>query len=141
MPGRRTARQAGVSVVEMLVAVTLLGLLGSMLVVGFAPSETQRLRAAASGLVVFLEETRLRAARSGRPIAVVYDPSDRRYLADGRELVLPRGVDAGPRGGLPDGVVVRPSGESAGASIVLALGVARTEVRLDWLTGRVELRE
>lgn len=140
---RRRSGEDGVSVVELLVAVAIVGLVGTVMVMATGPSDRQRVRSAATALVVFLEEARLSAARSGTSVALTYREDEQAFLANGKRLDLARGVETSEGAGLPRdrALLLRPSGESRGAEIPLAVGDAHLVVRLDWLTGRLEVRE
>ncbi len=119
---------------EVIIAVAVVAGLGTALAIGAAPSEGVRLRSAAAGLARVVEEARWRAAETGRPAALAYDPATRRVLGPYDAFELPRGITLGPE---PIRVEIRPSGASEGAVFVLAGDQAQARVRLDWLTGRV----
>ncbi len=121
---------------EVVIAVAVVAGLGAAIALGAAPSERARLRAAAAELARVLEEARWRAAETGAPVALVYEPAARRVVGPAGVFALPEGLGLGPE---PIRVAIRPSGASEGAVFVLAGETARATVRLDWLTGRVSV--
>ncbi|MEM9148335.1 MAG: hypothetical protein AAGC57_19390 [Pseudomonadota bacterium] len=134
--------ESGASVVELLIAVAVMGLIASVMIIALQPTDRQRLRGLASQIVLFIEEARLSAARTGGTVVLSFDREAHAYEAGGRTFHLPNGVEVGRTGGLPNNgrLMLRPSGESAGAEIPLALGSDRVDIRLDWLTGRLEVQ-
>lgn len=126
----------------MVVAVLVVGLVGTLVVLGTRPSDAARLRTVAAGVAVFIEETRLAAARNGYGIALRYDPERRMLSAGPRRLEVPRDVLLETSDGAASlDVSIRPSGENDGALISLSRGRARIAVHFDWLTGAVQVRE
>ncbi|MEO0819783.1 MAG: hypothetical protein AAF074_05060 [Pseudomonadota bacterium] len=125
---------------ELIVAVAVIGLVGTLVLVGTRPSDTALLRNAAGRLAIFFEETRLEAALRGYSIALRYSDDTRTFYAGPRRFTLPAGVEA-ETGEPPLAISLRPSGESGGALVRLSRGGARMAVRLDWLSGAVQVIE
>lgn len=138
---RRGRMEAGFSLIEMTVAIALLGLVGTAVVLGTRPSDTVQLRRTAGGLALFIEETRLDAARRGHGIAIRYSPQAHAFHAGPRSFALPEAVTIDAEKSDAMAVDMRPSGESTGAFFRLRRGEATAAVRLDWLTGAVRLTE
>lgn len=136
---RRGRGEAGFSVVEMTIAVAIFGLIGAAVLIGTRPSETVQLRETAGRLALFIEETRLDAARRGHGIALRYSPRDHAFHAGLRAFEMPDSIEVETVDGAAIAVDMRPSGESAGAYISLSQGSARAALRLDWLTGAVRI--
>ncbi|MEM7497496.1 MAG: prepilin-type N-terminal cleavage/methylation domain-containing protein [Pseudomonadota bacterium] len=138
---RRPRGEAGFSIIEMTVAVAVVGLLGTAVLLGTRPSDTLQLRNTAGRLALFIEETQLDAARRGHGIALRYSPAAHAFHAGPRVFALPEAVTVDRGNATPLAVDMRPSGESGGALIRLVQGEAATTLKLDWLTGAVRLKE
>lgn len=133
---RRRTGQKGFATVEVLVAVAVIVIVGTLGFLTFGNRDTARLRSEAADVALFLQQARLRAAESGQPVAVAFDDRSGALTSGTRSYVL----DGGVRGSAaPARLRIAPSGENDGLILTLAAGDARTRVRLDWLTGRVEV--
>ena len=130
---RRAAR--GAALIEVLVAVAVVALVGSVAVAGLGGGDRARLRAEAAEAARHLTTARMRALETGRTQVV--------RLADG---VLSTGPDAhafdSSTALSPDEAALRlsPTGRSAGLILELRRADHVAVVELDWLTGRVVTR-
>jgi len=106
------------------------------------------LSAAAMSVAAELRADRLAAAREGRPAATVIDLSERSVTgASGRRVTFARGVEVAIKAGksCEDGsaryrIEFQADGSSCGAEIRLLAGGRQFTVRVDWLTGWVDVR-
>jgi general secretion pathway protein H len=128
--------QAGFTLLEMIVVVTVLAMVGGLVLVkqpfhssGFNTDATVR------ALVSGLRLARSRALFQDRDVVVVTEP--RGFAVDGGSAwILP------PEQALtPARVVFLPDGGSSGGTIQLTAGQRRIIVGVNWLTGSVSLRE
>lgn len=138
--------ESGFSLLELLVALTILALAMSVVSVSASrrsPSfEIQRLT---GETVSLLREARLAAQSTGRPVRVVFNPEARELKRPGGEPVLiPDGValdlvSAASAG--PSAIVFFPDGSSSGGAFTLEAAGRKAEVRIDWLTSRIDRRD
>jgi general secretion pathway protein H len=139
-------RDAGFSLLEIMIALVILALAVGVMGVGFARSSAgYRFDAAAQDLALSLREANARALRSGREIAVVIDVDGRHYqLQQDQPVALPDG--AGVRvvsGGQVmnatrrPAIIFYPNGGSSGGTITLTEQDRSAAVSVDWLTGAV----
>jgi general secretion pathway protein H len=141
-------RDAGFSLLEIMIALAILALAVGLVGVGFARSSAGfRFDAATQDLALSLREANARALRTGREIAVAIDVEGRRYqLQQDPEVALPEGaglrvVSGGevmsaarqPR------IVFYPNGGSSGGAITLTDQDRSATVSVDWLTGAVDV--
>lgn len=139
----QSSSESGFSLLELLVALTILALAMSVVSVSASrrsPSfEVQRLSGETVGL---LREARLAAQSTGRPVRVVFNPDARELKRSGGEPVLiPEGVtlelvsavSAGP-----SAIVFFPDGSSSGGAFTLEGAGRKAQIRIDWLTSRIE---
>lgn len=113
--------EAGFTLLEMMVTITVMGLVLAMLVPMLPPRsprlETER---AAAQLAEALCAARGQAIAQGVPVAFVLP-------------ALPRGLSAQLPAG---GIVFAPDGSANGGAVRLAGPGGRLELRVDWLTGQ-----
>ena len=140
---------AGFTLIELLV---VLGILALVLAAALPmlPGATDRaaLRAAASEIAAGLREARSLALARGRSAALTLDTAHRIYrVGEGTNWhALPASVAVelftAAREQLTDvagDIRFFSDGSSTGGGITLAQGKAQSEIRVDWLTGRVSL--
>lgn len=121
---RRTERILGFTLIEMLVVLTVLGLVGAVMAINVERDPGRSARdASVQRLKMALADARLSARRTGTPAAV--DPA---ALVPGATLA---GASAG---GPANGLTFYADGSSSGQTIVLA---GRPLLEVDWLTGEV----
>lgn len=151
MPHPRLIAQRGFTLIEMLVVLTI-----AALIVGLAlprltgATETATLRTAAHEVAAALRNTRSLAMTRGRTEAFVIDTANGAFAAGqtappGR---LPRGLQlalvtvAADRESTSLGrIQFFADGSSTGGGVLLANGKLRSQVLVDWLTGRVSIAE
>jgi hypothetical protein len=132
---RRNAK--GVATIEVLVAVVIILLVGSIAIVSFGGTDRRAVRLEVAETALFLQETRMRAQELGRPIEIVVAGRDGLIDAGGRQHSFARGLTVSPQEAR---IVLQPTGQSDGLNLVFAKGDHSAGVTLDWLTGRVDLQ-
>lgn len=150
-PSGRDNRDAGFTLLEMIVVLVILGLAAALVGprMGGATPQVQ-LRASVQRLSAELRTARAEALRTSTSRTVTIDPTKRAFWMGetGRPSALPSGVvvrtfsanlateggDAAPVTG-PLRVVFSPDGSSSGAAIGLSVGQLAATVTVDWLTG------
>ena len=145
---RRSAE--GFTIIEMLVALGIIGMAMTIAPAIISGLEGSRLRAAADELVAQLREARDQAIRRGAPVELVFDLAKRSYMIPNAPEVqsLPAVVDAvdvSPEGLVQPGRIARirflADGSASEARIGLRHGTSATIIAVDWLTGRVHRDE
>lgn len=134
---RRRTFSPGFATVEVLVAVAIVALIGTVAILGLGGMDRARLNGEAAAVRLFLQEARMRALEGGRPIEIVLSSQDGILQAGPAAHVFARGISVSPDAAR---IVLQPSGENEGLELVLARDVHTMRVSLDWLTGRVEVR-
>ena len=148
---RSSARQqCGVTLVELLVVLVVLGLALSIVAPFFSSGSLERAaRRASWDVAAALRETRSGAITNNIETVFVLDPSTRIYRsgrhAEPRALppdldvrVLAAESEVAPGGGA--GVRFFPDGSSTGGRITITAGTVSYLIGVHWLTGRVEVR-
>ena len=130
-PDRRRAAK-GVATLEVLVAVTIVVMVGTLGILTFGGTDRALVRAEAAETALFLQEARLRALEAGRPIEILLSPAGLNaggimHDFDPRIAVSPEEAQ----------VILQPSGASGGLTISLQRDDAVATVALNWLTGQV----
>lgn len=125
---RAGTAEAGFTLVELLVALTLVALLAAV-----ALPRVQAL------LVPSIEQTTRRVALAVRDQRTAAMLSGRMVVVTGAALVplLPAGTVVEAAEPAEPGILFFPNGSSSGGRIVLAAWDGRRAVEVDWLTGRV----
>ena len=130
-PDRRRAAQ-GVATLEVLVAVTIVVMVGTLGILTFGGTDRALVRAEAAETALFLQEVRLRALEVGRPIEILLSPEG--LNAGGIRHDFDPRIDVSPDEAQ---VILQPSGASGGLTISLQRDDAVATVALNWLTGQV----
>jgi general secretion pathway protein H len=143
-------RQAGFTLIEILVALAILGFALALIAGYKLPwSTTLDLKATAAALAQQLRLARAEAIARDRPIEFALDLAHHRYrIADAPAHSLPAHLAvqmltiAGEQLG-PGAAAIRfnPDGSSTGGRISLSSGRRSVAVGVDWLTGRVAVAE
>ncbi len=158
MPGRRqrpgTIRakltQAGFTLVETLVVLTILGLAASLIAArGPLRSPVLEMQTAVSNVTQAVRLARSRAIATNRLVRFVVDPAARSFGIEGGEAaILPPSLavavtvaaEVGPAGQLA-AIQFNGDGSASGGRIELYDGRRRSQVGIDWLTGRIVVME
>jgi general secretion pathway protein H len=139
----------GFTLVELLVALSIVTLLAAMLTPMLLPSPGRTLNQAAGDLIVTLREARRQAQSTQARQQVVVDTEANRYgiASTGRWRDLPEGGTAElttARSLLSNdrtrgAIEFFPDGSSTGGRILLGLDGHAAQVDIAWLTGRIQL--
>ena len=148
--GRRIS-QAGVSLLEMLVVLTIIGLvIAALPAVLSAGLPGLRLKSQAREMVDNLRNVHLLAQRSGKEIVVTLDSEHARYgVSPGAQpTVLSTGIALrfermpfSETEGPTAHIRFFPDGSSTGGSVGLAQKGQQYWIDIDWLTGRASIRD
>ncbi len=141
-----TPTRAGFTLVEMLVVLAILALVMAVMPPLLAGSQGRaELDAAARELAAALRETRSLAIRDGRSASFTLDAAHRFRAGGGQARSLPPSLGLALAAGdeahaAPSGAIrFFADGSSTGGRLTLLSGERRTDVTVDWLTGRVAL--
>jgi general secretion pathway protein H len=141
------ARQAGFTLVEMLVALAIMGLAMTLVAGGRASgSRTLTAKGAAAELASGLREARSQAIAEDRPVFLTIDVAAHTFwigdhLARSLPVDLPLSVTAG-RGRVGGGqarILFDADGSSSGGLIRVGDGPQSLSIRIDWLSGRIRI--
>jgi general secretion pathway protein H len=146
---RRRRRARGVTLLELLVVLSLIGILVAMVVpmLGGGVSTTE-LKSSARQMAAALRLARSEALATRREHSVRLDLERRVFRVEGdtREVALPRDVELKLFTAQSDLVsdkagAIRffPDGGSNGGRVTIGAGERKYEVDVDWLTGRVAI--
>jgi Tfp pilus assembly protein FimT len=133
---RCSATNKGFATVEVLVTVAIVMLIGTISIMALGRSDRAVLQDDVASIALALQQARLQAAETGRPVAVVFSQDDRTLTAGSLEHTLARGVSSPNE---TTRIFIRPSGENEGLDLLLVSGTHSRAVELDWLTGQVRL--
>jgi general secretion pathway protein H len=145
----RSASQRGVILLDLVIAVALLSLL-ILMVMPTLPRQTtaSRLGAYAAEVAAVLRADRTASARAGREVATTIDIPARMLSGGGspRKVSLPNDVtldfvasDSCRTASGEAAVVFAPDGRSCGAVITLLSGRLAWRIRVNWLTGFIDV--
>ena len=142
-------RQAGVTLLELLIVIALMGIVAALVVPMFGgPVSTSELRATARQLAAGLRLARSEAVSERRETFLVVDVAGKRFKVDreAREYALPAKVELKLFTAQNDlvsesvgSIRFYPDGGSNGGRITVASGARKFDVDVDWLTGRVAI--
>ena len=142
-------RQAGVTLLELLIVIALMAIIAAIVVPMFGgPVSTSELRATARQLAAGLRLARSEAVSERRETFLVVDVAGKRFRVDreAREHALSSKVDLKLFTAQNDlvsenvgSIRFYPDGGSNGGRITVASGARKFDVDVDWLTGRVAI--
>lgn len=141
--------QRGFTLLEMVCVLAIIGLLSAVLL-PFIPHNTSRSRLQAYALqaAALLKADRNAAIRRGTDVATLVDPGSRRIVSGAGKSTIRVPDDVHFDATLPKTCNQKPAfstisffanGMSCGGAIALTRFDAGYEVRVNWLTGRVEI--
>lgn len=134
-PGHHRNAQ-GFAAVEMLVTVAIVVLIGAISIFALGRTDKAQLEDDVASIALVLQQARLQAAETGRPVEVIYSQPDLRLSTPTQTHTFGRGVTSPTESAT---IHIRPSGESEGLDLVLVSGDLTRTVGVDWLTGQVRL--
>ncbi len=142
------ARRNGFTLLEMIVVLVVLGLAVG-LVVGHGPPRNRALEARNVAVEVArtLREARGRAIAGNRTVLVAVDLARGAIAVDGgRVRLLPPGIKLAMSGEAVgrrrvEGIRFDADGSASGGRIELSDQARRVEIGVNWLTGRVQVRD
>ncbi len=144
----RSNRQAGFTLVELLVAMTVLGLmLGFVVSRGPVHSQHFEMQTAVDMMVQSLRLARSKAIASNGPVQFLLDSRLGNFRIDqGIQTMLPRSLviatalvpDEGPAQNLK-AIRFEGDGSASGGRIDLVDGQWRAQIGVDWMTGRISV--
>lgn len=130
------SRARGFAAVEMLVTVAIVVLIGTVAIFVLGRTDRAQLQADATEIALVLQQARLQAAETGRPVEVQYSQDERSISTPTALHEFGRGVTSSTESVR---LVIRPSGESEGLELQLSAGDHTRSVELDWLTGQIRV--
>jgi general secretion pathway protein H len=145
---RPLRREAGFTLIEMLVVVAIMGFALTMIVTrGPVRSQALEMNAAVSEVAQGLRLARSRAIATNTPVQFAVDVPLRSFRIDrGTPTVLPRSlsiamtaVSEETLGARLAAIRFNGDGSATGGRIELTDGQRRSQVGVDWLTGRVSV--
>lgn len=145
---RRRGAEAGFTLIEMLIVVTLIAAISALLMATIGGGmDGLRLRGAAKEIVGELRHARAQAMAKGEPQTFVIDPGKRHWTGtEGRSGELHKNLsvvfvgarELQPRRG-EGAIVFFEDGASSGGRIQLRQGNAAWNIDVAWLTGEIGL--
>ena len=151
LASRRATPMRGVTLLEMLVVLAIMGLVAALVLPTFGNGvSTSELRSSARQVAAGLRAARSEAVSQRRETFLVLDLEGRRFKVDRdpKEYTLPPRIEIKLFTAQRDIVDARtgsirffPDGGSNGGRVTLAAGERKYDVDVDWLTGRVAILE
>lgn len=144
------ARQPGFTLFEVLVVLAIIGLLTAMIApVLFRGMAGTQARTIAYEVAAALRQARGEAVAENADVAVMFDLDRKAYAVErARARVLPEGIGmelyaaaAEQLDAATGGIRFFPDGSATGGQVTIGDGLARYQVDVDWLTGRISVRE
>jgi Tfp pilus assembly protein FimT len=120
----------------MLVTVAIVVLIGTVSILALGRTDRAQLQNEVSEIALVLQQARLQAAETGRPVEVQYSQADRSISTPTALHEFGRGVTSSTDSAR---ILIRPSGENEGLDLVLMAGDLTRSVELDWLTGQIRV--
>lgn len=146
---RRSDREAGFSLVEMLVVLAILALVAAVTFpVALRTPPGLEIRAAAADVAATLRFVRAEALSRGEDALFSIDVEKRHFWSDksGRRIALPKGLAVTLTTALPERIGqdlgrirFHGDGSSTGGRILLTDGIRTVTIEADWLTGRIDV--
>ncbi len=145
---RSYRRQAGFTLIEMLVVVAVMGFALTMIVTrGPVRSQALEMKAAVSEVAQGLRLARSKAIATNTPVQFAVDVPQRSFRIDrGTATILPRSLSISMTAVAEETLGARLAairfngdGSATGGRIELTDGQRRSQVGVDWLTGRVSV--
>lgn len=141
--------RSGFTLIETLLVVALIGLLAAVMAPALLPSHSAQLRANTAELLGALRSTRLYAMRNRRSASLEVDTSRREYRVPGEKHRTLEGetrlqVTSTTEDILSKtkaGIRFHPDGSSNGGRITLSTEGLIQHIDIEWLTGRLRVRE
>ncbi|MEL6682948.1 MAG: hypothetical protein AAFQ09_09920 [Pseudomonadota bacterium] len=133
---RKRALTGGFATVEVLVAVAIVVLIGTISILALGRSDRATLQSDVASIALVLQQARLQAAESGQPVLIEFSEENKTLRGGVAQHTLNRVVSSPTESAR---VFIRPSGENEGLNLVLVAGPHERAVELDWLTGRVRV--
>ena len=141
-------KDAGFTLIEILVVIVILGLVAALVAIhGPSRNLTLDLRATAQEIAQTLRLARARAIARDQIVGVAFDPATHMMRLEGtppRKLPPDLGIVVTATLGNTIGkrmaaIRFAPDGSSSGGRVELGSGTRRVRVGVDWLTGRVSV--
>jgi|SRR6185312_3033612 len=145
----RTRAQAGFTLLELIIAITIASLFITLLAIHGRPrSAGLEENGTASELAGGLREARARAIVQNRPVSLMLDIASHQWKIDNQPFhKIPAqfhmdvlSVQGEARGNLA-AIVFEPDGSSTGGEIAFNDGLRKFSVNVDWLTGMVRVKK
>jgi general secretion pathway protein H len=136
---RRRARGAsGMSLIEVIVALSLVAMMMTMAVITLAPGrELAMVRMEAAEIAGLLASARSDAIMNRRLVHVVVDPASNSVgVSNGARHVLAAPARLQTAGDERRSILFRPDGESSGGIVEVHAGNRIAVISVDWLSGR-----
>ncbi len=116
--------------------VAIVVLIGTLAIFALGRSDRAQLQSDVAEIALILQQARLQAAETGRPVEVQYSQRDRSLSTPTALHEFGRGVSSPTNSAR---VIIRPSGENEGLDLILVAGDFTRSVELDWLTGQIRV--